>query len=157
MSRPLVCGANSWHVSGMLMRWNRSSRHVRTGSVLAWLSLTLALLQPYGQPAERWVKSDSGEWFPLTQLAGGLCLPSGVGESDGSGPAGSGPVGGIQPFCGLCIAGSGLTATLPDGAVAAEQDYCRERFGARPVVRIADDRSGDRPPVRGPPPYLRLS
>ncbi len=134
----------------MSFRRRRSSRLFRAGSTLALLALVLATLLPYDRPSQRWVQSDSGDWFQVTELAGWLCLP---GTLTPLGDQGSGD--GFDPFCGLCIIGGSLTPTVPDPMPFVLPAGCRTGPGLWPETLVADHRPDERPPARAPPLLLR--
>ncbi|MEM7445657.1 MAG: hypothetical protein AAF414_20210 [Pseudomonadota bacterium] len=135
----------------MALKVIRSKRHLRRVSGLAWLAMALALLQTYDRPTERWVQSDSGAWFQLSEIAGWICTPTGFGSSNGDAP------GGVDPFCGLCITGGMLVADLPQAAIVSTPSLCGSDDGLAVDLAIDGNRLGDRPPVRAPPAFLRLT
>lgn len=150
LSQRLATGSISWHVGVMPMRGNRSIRCLKAGSALAWLSLVLALLQPYDRPPQRSVQSDSGQWFQLADIAGWLCLPTGS-------PNDETPHSGVEPFCGLCVMGGTLQAAVPEASTVVGSTQCGYQAGSWPIEMAADHRIGDRPPARAPPSFVRLT
>jgi hypothetical protein len=112
--------------------------------------LALAILQPYDRPPQRWVQSDSGQWFQVTDIASWLCLPAG--SSDDNGPAS-----GVEPFCGLCIVGNSLQASVPEAAILSLTTQCAHDTGHSEIAFTPDHRIGDRPPARAPPFSYRLT